>query len=127
MIDPSFVTTLPAQAIECCLYGYQNMSFNDEIESVFESLTLECEFTMKVISKQMNDTLLVDLFDATGNNVAALLIEKLAAQKSQISPLPSQQITRSLFNKEEILSSPRSEHNFQGDRSITTTLTVFIQ
>lgn len=116
-IDPNFVKTLPAQAIECCLYGYQNMSFNDEIESVFESLTLECEFTMKVISKQMNDTLLVDLFDATGNNVAALLIEKLAAQKSQISPLPSQQITRSLFNKEEILTSPRSEHSFQGDRS----------
>ncbi|GLV42845.1 tudor [Carabus blaptoides fortunei] len=117
-IDPAYVKLVPAQAIECCLYGYQNMSFNDEIESVFESLTLECEFTMKVISKQVNDTLLVDLFDSTGNNVAALLIERLAAQRSQISPLPSQQITRALLlNQDEVFLSPQSERSFQGDKS----------
>lgn len=99
-IDPNFVKILPAQAIECCLYGYQNMSFNTEIESVFESLTLECEFSMRVIAKQSNDsTVLVDLFDASGNNVAALLIEKLASQKSELlspGPLPANKVTRSL-------------------------------
>ncbi|GLV40683.1 Tudor staphylococcal nuclease, partial [Carabus blaptoides fortunei] len=74
-IDPAYVKLVPAQ----------------------------CEFTMKVISKQANDTLLVDLLDSTGNNVAALLIETLAAQRSQISPLHSQQITRSLLlNKDEV-------------------------
>lgn len=96
-IDTKFVDIIPAQAIECCLYGYQNMSFNSEIENVFESLTLECEFTMKVKGKH-NDILLVDLFDNVGNNVAALLIEKLAAQKMQMTSLPAQQIAAALMN-----------------------------
>lgn len=95
-LDPKFISILPAQAIECCLLGYQNMSFNTEIEEAFESLTLEREFSMKVMGKQANaaGTLLVDLFDGDGNNVAALLIERLAAQKSQsVGPLPAQQVT----------------------------------
>lgn len=94
-LNPQFVSILPAQAIECCLLGYQNMSFNTEIENAFESLTLECEFTMKVMGK-LKHVLLVDLFDAEGNNVAALLIERLAAQKSQV--LPAQQVANSLLN-----------------------------
>lgn len=93
-LDSTFVNILPAQAIECCLLGYQNMSFNTEIENAFESLTLECQFTMKVMGK-LNNVLLVDLFDSEGNNVAALLIEKLAAQKAQSFPT---QVASSILN-----------------------------
>lgn len=116
-IDPNFVKVLAAQAIECCLCGYQNMSFNTEIENVFESLTLECEFTMRVVTKQNNDaTVLVDLFDMSGNNVAALLIEKLASQKSEVlssGPLPANKVTSYLNNEdnsnvERSIAEPRS-------------------
>lgn len=125
-INKRIVDILPAQAIECCLYGYQNMKFDSAIENIFESLTLECEFTMKVISKQSNGVVLVDLFDMSGNNVAALLIEKLAAQKSQIS-LPSQQIANKIINDNQTNynqisfetkdKSPKSDKSFGNKRT----------
>lgn len=116
-IDPHFIDVIPAQAIECCLYGYQNMSFNSEIENVFESLTLECEFTMKVIAKQSNNVLLVDLFDMSGNNVAALLIEKLAQQKEQLASLPSQEIAKKISPRRSTSQDSQDSSNADNNKS----------
>lgn len=74
--DSKQLIMLRPQAIECCLNGYQNMEPNSERDNILEELLLENEFNLKVIEVQSGRSI-VELFDATGRNVAYLLIEKL--------------------------------------------------
>lgn len=83
-IEGEILTVLRPQAIECCLNGYQNMEPDDERDALLEELILEGVFTMKVVDT-LNKKTLVDLFDGSDYNVASLLLDKLAAAKSQVS------------------------------------------
>lgn len=86
IIEGEQLTVLRPQAIECCLNGYQNMDDDPERDRILEELILEQQFTMKV-AEMANKKALVELFDGSNYNVASLLLDKLAAAKSQVSPM----------------------------------------
>ncbi|XP_056634538.1 maternal protein tudor-like [Diorhabda sublineata] len=85
-IDSEVMTVLRPQAIECCLNGYQNMEPDEIRDGLLEELILEQVFTMKVV-EMCDQKALVDLFDESNYNVASLLLDKLAAANSQMSPV----------------------------------------
>lgn len=85
-IDGELLTVLRPQAIECCLNGYQNFGEDTERDNLLEELILEKQFTMKVV-EMVNKKALVELIDENNYNVASLLLDKIAASKSQVSPM----------------------------------------
>ncbi|KAG5895989.1 hypothetical protein JTB14_005095 [Gonioctena quinquepunctata] len=85
-IDGEQLTVLRPQAIECCLNGYQNMGEDAERDGFLEEIILEQTFTMKVV-EMLGKKALVELFDGSMYNVASLLLDKMAAAKSQASPM----------------------------------------
>lgn len=62
------------------------MEVDQERDSLLEELILEKDFSMKVVDIQDN-RVLVELFDSGRYNVSSLLLEKIAASRSQVSPL----------------------------------------
>lgn len=80
------VISLRPQALECSLTGYQNMQPDQERDNLLEELILENEFTMKVVEAQ-DSRAIVDLIDADRYNVNSLLLDKIAAATSQVSPM----------------------------------------
>jgi tudor domain-containing protein 1/4/6/7 len=83
-IDPSLVKILNAQAIRCCLSGFQD-NMNEYLATKFEEITLDKTLTMVVIDKLPDDVVLVELYDqSVGShvNVGAQLMPKETAQES---------------------------------------------
>ncbi|CAG9833553.1 unnamed protein product [Diabrotica balteata] len=115
-IEGEILTVLKPQAIECCLNGYQKMEPDVVRDGLLEELLLENTFTMKVVD-MCDKKALVELFDDSEYNVASLLLDKLAAAISQVSPVLVQ-----AGNKLEHRKSytQQREQNFKGDRSQNT-------
>ncbi|CAH1130130.1 unnamed protein product [Ceutorhynchus assimilis] len=86
MVEGELLTVLRPQAIECCLNGYQNMGEDLTRDAFLEQLILEQSFTMKV-SEMLGNKALVELIDSNNYNVASLLLDKIAASKSQVAPV----------------------------------------
>ncbi|CAH2004813.1 unnamed protein product [Acanthoscelides obtectus] len=105
-IDGEQLTVLRPQAIECCLNGYQNMGEDAERDSLLEGIILEDTFTMKVV-EMVQKKALVELYDGSNYNVASLLLDKLAAAKSQVSPVLAVQAG----NKIDLRKSPQVQNN----------------
>lgn len=61
------------------------MEDDPERDRLLEELTVENEFTMKVV-EMLNKKALVELYDANNCNVASLLLDRLAMATSQVSP-----------------------------------------
>ncbi|KAJ8954517.1 hypothetical protein NQ318_000749 [Aromia moschata] len=115
IIDGEQLTVLRPQAIECCLNGYQNMNEDLERDGILEELILEGSFTMKVV-EMTNKKALVELFDNNNYNVSSLLLDKLAAAKSQVSPMLVQAGNKIEHRKSFSHQNGPREQNFRQDR-----------
>jgi hypothetical protein len=83
-IDPSLVKILNAQAIPCCLCGFQD-NVNEHLAAKFEEITLDKTLTMVVMDKLPNDVVLVELYDdclGSHVNVGAHLLSSEIGQGS---------------------------------------------
>ncbi|XP_023023151.2 protein tudor isoform X2 [Leptinotarsa decemlineata] len=124
-IDGEQLTVLVPQAVECCLNGYQNMEDDAERDGFLEEIILEDTFTMKVV-EMSGKKALVELFDASNYNVSSLLLDKIAAAKSQVSPMLVQagnKIEHRKSYSQRDGQTPQREgqrDNFRGDRDHRT-------
>lgn len=83
-IDPSYVKILNAQAIACCLSGFQENT-NEDLAVKFEGMTLGKTLTMVVKDKLPNDIMLVELYDDSSGshvNIDAQLLSSETAQET---------------------------------------------
>ncbi|XP_066147642.1 maternal protein tudor isoform X2 [Euwallacea fornicatus] len=85
-VEGELLTVLRPQAIECCLNGYQNMGADETRDALLEELILEQNFTMRV-NEMIGKKALVELIDSSNYNIASVLLDKVAASKSQVSPM----------------------------------------
>ncbi|XP_045471417.1 maternal protein tudor-like isoform X3 [Harmonia axyridis] len=84
-IKGELLISMRPQAIECCLNGYQNMGEDLERDNKLEELTLDQEFTIKVVDI-VSGKALVDLLDFENCSVTSLLMDAMVKQKVQVSP-----------------------------------------
>jgi len=89
-IDPNLVKILNAQAIPCCLFGFQE-NMNENLAAKLEEMTLDKTLTMVVKNKLPNDVVLVELYDnPLGSHVnvgAQLLSNETAHESTRTQPI----------------------------------------
>ncbi|XP_066262032.1 maternal protein tudor isoform X2 [Euwallacea similis] len=109
-VEGELLTVLRPQAIECCLNGYQNMGADETRDALLEELILEQNFTMRV-NEMIGKKALVELIDCSNYNIASVLLDKVAASKSQVSPMLVQ-----AGNTLEHRKSSDSSDNYRGQK-----------
>ncbi|RZF39599.1 hypothetical protein LSTR_LSTR001120 [Laodelphax striatellus] len=72
-ISPDLVRDVEAQAIECCLAGYETSEPNDALNTSLYNLIIEKSMAMKVYGILIDDVLIVEFFDDDNTKISSFL------------------------------------------------------